>query len=117
MPAAQVGRSALFLDRDGVINVDRPYVHTISDFVFMDGIFNLARRAVLAGLELVVITNQAGIGRGLYTEAQFDQLTDWMCEQFAQQGGPISKVYFCPYHAQHGVGRYKACLLYTSRCV
>ena len=56
---------------------------------------------------LVVVTNQAGIGRGLYTEADFNELTEWMCEVFEQERCAIDKVYFCPTHPQHGIGRYK----------
>lgn len=101
-------RTALFLDRDGVINVETNYVHRIEDFVFVDGIFDLCRSAVGFGMAIVVVTNQAGIGRGYYTEEQFQKLSDWMCERFAEEGIVISGVYYCPYHAEHGVGKYKA---------
>ncbi len=101
-------RPALFLDRDGVINVETNYVYRIEDFVFIDGIFDLCRNAKSAGMAVVVVTNQAGIGRGYYTEVQFQQLTDWMCARFAEQGVKIDGVYYCPYHAEHGVGKYKA---------
>jgi D-glycero-D-manno-heptose 1,7-bisphosphate phosphatase len=53
-----------------------------------------------------VVTNQAGIGRGYYTEADFHLLTDWMCEQFAKQGAHIDGVYYCPFHPEYGVGEY-----------
>ena len=101
-------RPALFLDRDGVINVERHYVHRREDFEFVDGIFALCRQAVEAGMALVVVTNQAGIGRGYYTEAQFHLLTDWMRAQFAERGVMLDAVYFCPFHPEHGLGRYKA---------
>jgi D-glycero-D-manno-heptose 1,7-bisphosphate phosphatase len=64
-------RRALFLDRDGVINVEKNYVHKIEDFEFADGIFRLCRVAVNSGMLVVVVTNQAGIGRSLYTKAGF----------------------------------------------
>lgn len=99
---------ALFLDRDGVINVDHPYVHTRDRFEFIDGIFDLCRAARAYGRRIVVVTNQAGIGRGYYTEADFHALTDWMCGVFAAQGAPIDKVCFCPFHPVHGVGPYLA---------
>ena len=98
---------ALLLDRDGVINVDKAYVHRIEDMDFIDGIFPLARAAVGAGMCLVVVTNQAGIGRGYYTEAQFQTLTEWMKKQFSEQGAPIAAVYHCPYHPEQGLGEYK----------
>ena len=102
-----MGRPALFLDRDGVINIDHAYVHRREDFDFVEGIFELVRTARERGYLVFVITNQAGIGRGKYTEADFHTLTEWMCGEFAAQGASIDKVYFCPYHAEHGVGHYK----------
>lgn len=98
--------AAVFLDRDGVINVNHGYVHTREAFEFINGIFDVARHAIEQNYILVVITNQAGIGRGYYTEEQFHQLTDWMCEQFSEAGAPISRVYFSPYHPTGGVGKY-----------
>ncbi len=100
-------RQALFLDRDGVINVEKNYVHQIKDFEFIDGIFELCRDAVRLKILIIVVTNQAGIGRGLYTEAQFDHLTSWMMKRFKEEKAPISAVYFCPYHPLHGVGPYR----------
>ena len=98
---------ALFLDRDGVINVNHGYVHSIENFNFIDGIFDLVQTAHANNLKVVVITNQAGIGRGFYSEQQFDQLTSWMCKEFMKQGAPIDKVYFSPFHPTEGLGKYK----------
>jgi D-glycero-D-manno-heptose 1,7-bisphosphate phosphatase len=100
-------KRALFLDRDGVINEDRHYVHRIEDFHFIDGIFDLCRAATDAGLAIIVVTNQAGIGRGLFTEQQFHVLTDWMNARFAEQGITIDQAYHCPHHPLYGVGHYK----------
>jgi D-glycero-D-manno-heptose 1,7-bisphosphate phosphatase len=97
---------ALFLDRDGVINIDYGYVHNTENFEFIDGIFDLARIAVSYGLRLIVVTNQAGIGRGFYSEEQFNQLTSWMCQKFIEENAPLSHVYYCPFHPTNGVGRY-----------
>ena len=108
MPHFSTQRPALFLDRDGVINVEKKYVYCINDFVFIDGIFDLCRCAMAAGMAIVVVTNQAGIGRGYYTEYQFLTLSEWMCERFADEGVLINGVYYCPYHAEHGIGKYKA---------
>jgi len=98
---------ALFLDRDGVINVNHGYVHSIENFDFIDGIFDLVRTAHANNLKVVVITNQAGIGRGFYSEYQFHELTSWMCKEFMKQGAPIDKVYFSPFHPTEGLGKYK----------
>jgi D-glycero-D-manno-heptose 1,7-bisphosphate phosphatase len=100
-------KRALFLDRDGVINEDRHYVHRIEDFHFIDGIFDICRAAIDAGLAIIVVTNQAGIGRGLFTEQQFHVLTDWMNARFADQGVTIDQVYYCPHHPIYGTGHYK----------
>jgi len=101
-----MNRPALFLDRDGVINVDHGYVHTPEEFEFVGGIFDLVASANRAGYFVVVVTNQAGIGRGYYSESEFDVLTNWMKARFAEHGGTIDAVYFCPYHPEHGVGDY-----------
>ncbi len=100
-------KRALFLDRDGIINEDFHYVHRVEDFRFIDGIFDLCRAATAAGLAIIVVTNQAGIGRGLFTEQQFLVLTQWMCERFAENGVTIDQVYYCPHHPVHGTGQYK----------
>lgn len=100
-------KKAVFLDRDGVINVEKNYVHKIEDFEFMDGIFNLLRFFQEKGYLLIIITNQAGIGRGYYTEKQFHILNDWMLQQFENENIQITKVYYCPYHPEHGLGDYK----------
>ena len=99
---------ALFLDRDGVINVDHGYVHRPEHFEFVPGIFELCAEATTRGLPIVVVTNQAGIGRGYYTEADFHRLTDWMHERFRQAGVPLTAVYFCPFHPTAGIGAYRA---------
>ena len=102
-----MNRKALFLDRDGVINIDNRYVHKVSDFQFLDGIFKFCRLARSKGYLIFVVTNQAGIGRGYYSVADFNLLTKWMCNKFLAEDVLISKVYFSPYHPEHGVGRYK----------
>ena len=101
---AGMTRRALFLDRDGVINVDHGYVHRPEQTEWVPGIFDLGRRALGAGLELVVITNQAGIARGYYDEAQFHGYMDWVREKFREEGCPLLAVYFCPHHPKEGVG-------------
>jgi D-glycero-D-manno-heptose 1,7-bisphosphate phosphatase len=100
--------SALFLDRDGVINVDRGYVHRPDQFEFVPGIFELARfwTNELHRL-IVVVTNQSGIGRGYFDESAYEDLTRWMCDRFEAEHTAIARVYHCPYHPLHGVGEYR----------
>jgi D-glycero-D-manno-heptose 1,7-bisphosphate phosphatase len=98
---------ALFLDRDGVINVEEGYVHSREAFRFQAGIFELCRAAQELGYILVVVTNQAGIARGYYRESEFLELTQWMVREFAGQQVRVARVYYCPYHPVHGIGEYK----------
>lgn len=100
-------RPALFLDRDGVINRDHGYVYLRDQVEFLPGIFDLGRAAVARGMPLVVVTNQSGIGRGLYGEADFHRLMAWMREEFAREGAPILAVEFCPDHPREGLGAYR----------
>ena len=96
---------ALFLDRDGVINVDHGYVYRKEDIEFIDGIFDLVSAAKKSGYLNIIVTNQSGIGRGYYTSQNFHDLTKWMKEQFVVHNSIIDAVYFCPYHPD-GSGKY-----------
>ncbi len=88
---------ALFLDRDGIINIEKEYLYKIDAFEFINGIFETLYYAQTKGYLLIVITNQSGIGRGYYSEKDFLSLNQWMCEQFEKNGINISKVYYCPH--------------------
>ena len=98
---------ALFLDRDGVINHEVGYLHQPEDVRFVDGIFSLCRTAQSLGYKLVVVTNQSGIARGLYTEAQFHVVMDHIRAGLAVENVTLDAVYFCPFHPVHGVGEYQ----------
>ena len=100
-------RPAAFLDRDGVINVDRGYVYRREDFEFVPGVLQGARRLAGLGYALVVVTNQSGIGRGMYGEDDFRRLTEWMVQAFASAGAAIAGVYFCPHHPTEATGAYR----------
>jgi D-glycero-D-manno-heptose 1,7-bisphosphate phosphatase len=102
------GAPALFLDRDGVVNKEYEYVHRKEDFHFIPGVFAACRAARAGGYKLVIITNQAGIARGFYSEDDFHALTRWMLAQFSRHGIEIDGVYFCPHHPTAGVGQYLA---------
>jgi D-glycero-D-manno-heptose 1,7-bisphosphate phosphatase len=101
-----MSRSALFLDRDGVVNVDQGYVWRCDDFQWVEGIFDTVRCARRLGLMTIVVTNQAGIARGYYSEADFQALTSWMLAEFEAAGAPVTAVYHCPFHAD-GLGAYR----------
>jgi D-glycero-D-manno-heptose 1,7-bisphosphate phosphatase len=102
-----VTRPAAFLDRDGVINLDHGYVVRREDFAWVPGVREAAAQLHRAGFALVVVTNQSGIGRGKYTEADFLALTDWMRGEFASAGAPLAGVYFCPHHPTDAVGAFR----------
>jgi len=91
-------KKALFLDRDGVINVEKNYLYKIEEFEFVDGIFELCRYYCSLGYLIIVITNQSGISRNYYTENDFNILTSWMLDKFIKNKVNIDKVYFCPHH-------------------
>ena len=98
---------ALFLDRDGVINVDYGYVCEESNFIFVEGIFDLCRLGVSKGYKIFVITNQSGIARGYYSEEDFIGINKWMLKIFKQNHVDITETYYCPSHPIHGQGYYK----------
>ena len=90
-------KKALFLDRDGIINIDHGYVSTIEDFKFVDGIFDFIKLFTEAGYYVFIVTNQSGIGRGYYSQKDFDTLTSWMLNEFKKQDIHIEKVHYCPH--------------------
>ena len=91
-------QKALFLDRDGVINIEKEYLYRQEDFEFIDGIFDLCRHYQKLGYLIFIVTNQSGIARGFYSEEDFAKLTAWMLGEFAKRGVKITKVYHCPHH-------------------
>ena len=93
-----MSRPALFLDRDGVVNIEKNYLHKVEDFEFIDGIFELCQKYQNLNYLIVVVTNQSGIARGYYSEDEFEKLTIWMIETFKKQGIAITDVYHCPHH-------------------
>ena len=102
--ATRGSKRALFLDRDGVINEEVGYLFRSAEVRWVPGIFPLCRTAQELGYRLIIVTNQSGIARGLYTSADFDLLMDWIAKQFAEQGIRLTAVYHCPFHPEHGVG-------------
>ncbi|MFN9091627.1 MAG: D-glycero-alpha-D-manno-heptose-1,7-bisphosphate 7-phosphatase, partial [Alphaproteobacteria bacterium] len=100
-------RPALFLDRDGVLNEDRGYVHRWEDFRWIDG----ARQAVAGfnarGWWVFVVTNQSGVGRGYYSEDDVHALHARMAEDLAAAGARIDAFYHCPFHPEALEDRYR----------
>ncbi|MDB2473982.1 HAD family hydrolase [Gammaproteobacteria bacterium] len=100
------GLPALFLDRDGVINFNYGYVCDKNNFDFIPGIFELLLTAKKKEYLIVIVTNQAGIGRGYYSENQFKKLTIWMVEEFQSRNIDIDAVFYSPFHPTAGIGKY-----------
>lgn len=98
---------AIFLDRDGTINVEKHYLYKIDDFEFLPGVVDALKVLQEAGYLLIIITNQSGIGRGYYTEEDFQILNDWMVSTLKNQGIVISDVYFCPHLPDAQVEKYR----------
>jgi D-glycero-D-manno-heptose 1,7-bisphosphate phosphatase len=88
---------ALFLDRDGIINIDYGYVSSIEKFEFTQDIFKLLTLFQKKGYLFFIVTNQSGIGRDYYREEDFQILTQWMLQKFEQEGIAITKVHHCPH--------------------
>lgn len=98
---------AIFLDRDGTINVDHGYVHEIDNFQFIDGVIDACRELKKMGFALVLVTNQSGIARGMFSEEQFMQLTEWMDWSLADREVDLDGIYFCPHLPDASVDAYR----------
>ncbi len=96
-------RKAAFLDRDGVINKDKGYVHNWEDFEFIPGSIEGMLKLQNAGYALVIVTNQSGLARGYYSENQYQALSDKMCQHLAQHGVIINGIFHCPHHPEGSV--------------
>lgn len=97
---------AIFLDRDGTLNVDHGYVHQIDDFQFIEGSIEALQELKNMGYLLVLVTNQSGIARGYFSEEQFLSLTEWMDWSLADRGVDLDGIYYCPHHPE-GQGEFK----------
>ena len=97
---------ALFLDRDGVINQDLGYVHSREKCIFYPEIFDVIRLANETGYKVIIVTNQAGIGRGYYTENVYLEFMRWMMNELNSKGCWVDKYYHCPHHPFRAKGIY-----------
>lgn len=98
---------ALFLDRDGVINEDCEYPYKPEQIRFLDGIFLLCQRAVEKGYLLIVVTNQAGVAKGYFTEDDVKFIHNWISDQFLLHGIKITAFYYCPFHPNAKIPEYR----------
>lgn len=98
---------AIFLDRDGTINVEKQYLYKIEDFELLPGVLDGLSLLQNADFLLIIITNQSGIARGYYREEDFIKLNSWMIKYFCDRGIKITKVYYCPHLPDAPVERYR----------
>jgi D-glycero-D-manno-heptose 1,7-bisphosphate phosphatase len=101
---------ALFLDRDGVINVNHGYVFQKQDCSFVEGIFELCQAAQSKGFSIIIVTNQSGIARNFYSKKTFLHFSRWMEHEFFKRGVIITHTYHCPHHPKVGRTYKRRCL-------
>lgn len=102
-----IGEKVIFLDRDGTLNAEVNYLHRTEDLILLPGVIKALERFNKAGYMLVVVTNQAGVARGYYTEEEVRRLHEHMNAELQKHGAHVDKYYYCPHHPEHGVGAYK----------
>lgn len=98
---------AVFLDRDGTINVDKGYVYKIDDFEFISGTIEAIKKLNDNGYLVIVVTNQSGVARGYYTEEDIHKLHVYINRELQKYGAHIDKYYYCPHHPDYGNELYK----------
>lgn len=102
-----ISPKAAFVDRDGVINVDSAFVSREEDFVFLPGAVDGLRQLQNAGFLLIVVTNQSGIARGLFTEKDYWRVTQYMEARLAVAGVQLSAVEYCPHLPDAEIAQYR----------
>ncbi len=110
MSGMEAGRPAAFLDRDGVLNVDKGYLFRSEDFEWIPGAIEAVKRLNDRGYLVFVVTNQSGVARGYYGEEDVIRLHNWMNGELAKHGAHIDKFYYCPHYTEGPASGYvKAC--------
>jgi len=99
-------KKAIFLDRDGIINVDNGYIFKIKDFKFISGIIDELKKIQKLGYIFFIITNQSGIARGYFSEEDFFKLNNYMLKEFSKNEIIIEKVSFCPHYSKGLIKKY-----------
>jgi D-glycero-D-manno-heptose 1,7-bisphosphate phosphatase len=107
MTTPAVLHPAVFLDRDGTINVERDYLHRVEDFAFIPGAPEAIRRLKAAGFLVIVVTNQSGVARGYYPREAVCRLHEYLQGELRKSGAAIDGFYVCPHHPTEGVGDYR----------
>ena len=102
-----MANKAIFFDRDGTLNVDKDYLYKKEEFEWMDGAVETIRFANENGYKVIVITNQSGVARGYFKEADVKALHDWMNGQLKEYGAHIDAFYYCPHHPEAVVPEYR----------
>lgn len=100
-------KRAVFLDRDGTINVEKEYLYRIEELSLIDGVPEAIGRLKSAGFTVIVVTNQSGIGRGYYDESALCALHAHLDRELVRFGTAVDAYYFCPHHPEHGIGTYR----------
>jgi D-glycero-D-manno-heptose 1,7-bisphosphate phosphatase len=100
---------AIFLDRDGTINVEKHYLHRIEDWEWITGAAESIRQFNQAGFKVIVVSNQAGIARGMYARYDVDRLHVHILKDLQKHGAAIDAFYYCPHHPEYGEGRNCVC--------
>ena len=103
------GNRAVFLDRDGTINIEKNYVHRIQEWEWISGSTDAIRTLNKSGFLVIVVSNQSGIARGKYSPADVNLLHSQIVQELAMEGGSIDDFYFCPHHPEYGSVRDCAC--------
>jgi D-glycero-D-manno-heptose 1,7-bisphosphate phosphatase len=97
----------IFLDRDGTINKEVEYLHRPEDLVILPGVASALRQLKEHGFQLVIVTNQAGVARGYYTEEDVKVLHTYLNTLLENEHATIDHFFYCPHHPVHGIGSYK----------
>jgi D-glycero-D-manno-heptose 1,7-bisphosphate phosphatase len=108
-PRAEHPARAVFLDRDGTINVEKNYLYRVEDWEWIPGAEKAIKQLNKAGFLVVVVSNQAGIARGLYSEQDVQVLHKHVTAELMSKGAKIDAYYFCPHHHEHGENRSCEC--------
>ena len=97
-----MAKPAIFIDRDGTLNVEKNYLHKWEEWEWIHGAVEAIKRFNTAGYLVIVTSNQAGVARGLYSEGDIDALHRQADADLQRQGGHINAYYYCPHHPEHG---------------